>query len=76
MITHGENRPAVISPEPHEKLFHYLNFRHVFRHAYSFELQWKKMAPFVSECDATLNQLQLELGRFFAGLDSREDTKE
>jgi hypothetical protein len=76
MVTAGENRPAVISPELHEKLFDYLSFRHVFRHAYSFELQWKKMAPLVSESETTLNQLQMELNRFFAGLDSREDTKE
>ena len=38
------DRPAVISKTLKDKLRTYLEFRHVFRHAYTFELRWEKMA--------------------------------
>ena len=47
------SRPAVISHELCKTLRQYLDFRHVFRHAYAFDLQWSKMAPLVSECRMT-----------------------
>jgi hypothetical protein len=42
----GKNRPATISEALKDKLHLYLEFRHVFRHAYTFELRWEKMASF------------------------------
>lgn len=65
----------VISQELHEKLFDYLSFRHVFRHAYSFELHWQKMAPLIRDCETVFIQLQTELQRFLADLDSRESSE-
>ncbi|HEY3857481.1 MAG TPA: hypothetical protein VGO67_24120 [Verrucomicrobiae bacterium] len=47
MKSPAANRPALISEELHNRLNEYLRFRHVFRNAYSFDLDWQKMAPLV-----------------------------
>jgi hypothetical protein len=60
------NRPPVISEELRVRLSAYLSFRHVFRHAYSFQLEWDKMRDLVLQSQATWQQLQTELGRFFS----------
>ena len=75
MAEANTNRPPVISHELRDTLSDYLSFRHVFRHAYSFELKWKKMAPLVSQCENTCEQLQVELNRFFErlGMDDYEE---
>jgi hypothetical protein len=59
----------VISEELRIALRGFLDFRHVFRHAYSFELQWSKMAPLVAECEATFRKLEREITGFVDGLD-------
>jgi len=59
-----ENRGAVISSDLRTALRTYLDFRHVFRHAYTFELNWSKMAPLVVDCPATFRKLEQELTRF------------
>jgi hypothetical protein len=61
------SRPPVISEELHLRLSAYLSFRHVFRHAYSFQLEWDKMRDLVLQSQATWQQLQTELDRFFSG---------
>lgn len=60
----GPRRPALLSVELRERLQEYLGFRHVFRHAYSFELDWEKMAPLVLNCELTLQQLEAALDQF------------
>ena len=55
---------AVISEALGNRLWDYLNFRHVFRHAYSFELQWSKMAPLVADSESVFAQLKTELERW------------
>lgn len=60
------SRPPVISEDLRLRLSAYLSFRHVFRHAYSFQLEWDKMRGLVLESQATWQQLQTELGRFFS----------
>lgn len=57
-------RPAVISSPLRDRLREYLEFRHVFRQAYSFQLQWDKMSPLVLACETTLGQLEDELDTF------------
>ena len=59
-------RPAVISEELYLRLYDYLDFRHVFRHAYTFELKWRKMSDLVLRCEETLDRLQTELEAFFS----------
>jgi len=61
MTRDGPGRPAWLSASLHESLLEYLRFRHVFRNAYSFDLQWEKMAPLVQNAEATLTQLEQEL---------------
>jgi hypothetical protein len=66
-----DNRPPMISEELHLRLSAYLSFRHVFRHAYSFQLDWDKMRDLVLQSQATWQQLQTELDRFFSGSSPR-----
>ncbi len=61
-------RGPVISAELRTSLRKFLDFRHVFRHAYSFELQWGKMASLAAECNATFERLERELDQFLKGL--------
>lgn len=58
------NRPAVISDGLRTKLKEYMGFRHAFRHAYTFELKWRKMADLVLGCEGVLNRLKAELAAF------------
>jgi hypothetical protein len=60
------NRPAIISPDLRGRLDEYLAFRHVFRSAYGFVLNWKKMAPLVQSYDGTQERLFKELREFLA----------
>ncbi len=59
------SRPPLISAELRERLKPYLEFRHVFRHSYSFQVEWRRMAPLVLDCAGTLEQFEAELRRFF-----------
>lgn len=59
-------RPAVISDELHSKLAELLQFRHVFRQAYSFQLRWEKMQPLVIQAPDTLRLLREQLAHWTA----------
>jgi hypothetical protein len=39
-----DKRPSVITPETADLLAMYMKFRHFFRHAYSFTLNWLRMS--------------------------------
>jgi hypothetical protein len=69
MVNATDSRPAVISPRLRASLRKYLEFRHVFRHAYSFELQWTRMAPLVVNCLTAFEELKGEMGIFLDYLD-------
>jgi hypothetical protein len=43
----------------------YLAFRHFFRHAYLFNLEWDRMKPLVLGCQETLDLVEAELEQFF-----------
>ncbi len=62
----GTARPAVISPAMVDRLDAYLDFRHFFRHSYTFSLRWERMKDLVRECELTMEMLENELDRFFA----------
>jgi hypothetical protein len=64
----AERRP-VISEELRMSLRRFLEFRHVFRHAYSFDLQWSKMAPLVGDCLPTFAKLKDEIESFVRELE-------
>ena len=58
------NRPPVISANLAALLQGYLDFRHVFRHLYSYRLDWERMAELVRTCRDVLGQLEGELNLF------------
>ena len=58
------HRPALLSTELHDTLRDYLRFRHVFRNAYSFDLDWQKLSPLVLHLEATFRQLETALDKF------------
>ncbi len=57
-------RGPVLSPELRDRLKEYMEFRHVFRHAYTFDLRWDRMNTLVLGCEETLRRLERELDRF------------
>lgn len=63
-------RPAVISKEVYENLREYCGFRHVFRTAYGFELQWSKMEKLVTNYEETHDNVNHELEEFKSFLTS------
>jgi len=58
-------RPAVITQDLRKTLRGYLDFRHVFRHAYTFELQWSKMVALVLNLQQTFDLLEKHLFQIF-----------
>jgi hypothetical protein len=72
MAQASPRRTPVISAGLRETLKDYVGFRHVFRNAYSFHLEWSEMAPLVLNLQATLDSLAQELGQFIAQKDAGE----
>lgn len=64
MKTPAAQRPALLSEEFHDTLNEYLRFRHVFRNAYSFDLDWQKMSPLVLRLEDTFQKLGNALDAF------------
>lgn len=64
MMLANAKRPAAISKDLGERLAKYLEFRHVFRHAYTFELRWDKMQPLVLTFETVLTEFEKELSAF------------
>ncbi len=73
MARPSTRRGAVISASMRDALRGYLDFRHVFRQAYSFQLQWEKMSPLVLGCEETLRRLEVELDAFFEAAGSSKN---
>jgi predicted nucleotidyltransferase len=64
-------RPAVIIDEAlRARLKDYLDFRHFFRHAYGYTLEWSQLRWKAELLAATLTMLREQLRRFFARLTS------
>ncbi|HEY9420968.1 MAG TPA: hypothetical protein VIW92_06120 [Thermoanaerobaculia bacterium] len=69
MTEAGEKRPSLISAGLYERLHPYLQFRHVFRNSYSFQLRWDKMRPLVLGCEETFTTLRIEMASFVDRMD-------
>ncbi len=59
-----DTRPAVLTEDLRVRLRLYLDFRHVFRNAYTFDLRWDKMRDLVLHCEETYTALWRSLERF------------
>lgn len=68
MVKSSKNRPAVISENLKERLQFYLSFRHVFRSAYSYDLNWEKMQDLVFESENILLTVEKELHVFLKAI--------
>lgn len=64
MTAPAAHRPALLSSELHDALLEYLRFRHVFRNAYSFDLDWGKMSHLVLQLNEMLHALESALDVF------------
>lgn len=49
------------------RLKEYMEFRHVFRHAYTLNLRWDRMRSLVLGCEETLGMLEREVAEFLRG---------
>jgi predicted nucleotidyltransferase len=57
-------RPAVLNEALWLRLQDYLAFRHFFRHAYGYTLEWPRLRPLVTDMPTTLTELQEQLIAF------------
>lgn len=64
MAAAAKQRGPVLSAPVCEDLKDYLNFRHVFRSAYSFDLRWEKMEPLVTGVGPLLSRFAADVARF------------
>lgn len=62
------DRSAVIDDVLRAHLKNYLDFRHVFRHAYTFELNWSRMATLALGMEETLRLLKGEVNAFLVSI--------
>lgn len=65
-------RPAVIDQRLHGWLWEYLKFRHFFRHAYAYDLEWVKLRPLAEGMRETWEMLRWQLIGFLEELVERE----
>jgi uncharacterized protein YutE (UPF0331/DUF86 family) len=59
-------RESVITETTGEKLTQYLTFRHFFRHAYGFQMDWDKMKHLISGINPVWESVQKDIEKFIA----------
>jgi hypothetical protein len=64
LVVPTPKRPAILSEPLKERLQLYLSFRHVFRSAYSYDLNWSKMQDLVFGAKEVLLLVENELNGF------------
>jgi hypothetical protein len=64
-------RPPVLTVALWLRLQDYLAFRHFFRHAYGYTLEWATLRPLVEGMAATRTELQSQLTAFLGVLSRR-----
>jgi len=58
-------RPAVLHQQTAEALEAYLGFRHFFRHAYTFHIEWEKLQPLVERVGEVFERVRHDIEEFF-----------
>jgi predicted nucleotidyltransferase len=66
----GSRRPAVINRQLEEELAEYLRFRHLFRHTYGYDLQWKRVRKLGEALPGILADLKAQVAAFLGALES------
>lgn len=64
MASENNIRSEVINENLYIQLREYATFRHFYRHAYSFQLNWEKMKPLVDNLHPIWNDIKLCLKNF------------
>jgi hypothetical protein len=64
MTNATSGRPNVIGSETCELLIDYLEFRHFFRHAYAFKLEWGKMSVLSDNLEKCWESFQADIKKF------------
>jgi len=64
-------RPAVLDAKLATQLLKYLGFRHYYRHAYSFRLDWDEMGDLVRQLEETWASLKSALQEFLESYESQ-----
>ena len=64
MASENNVRNEILNEELYIKLREYATFRHFYRHAYSFQLNWEKMKPLVDNIFGVWNSTKCELQKF------------
>lgn len=64
IASENSNRNEIINEELYLKLREYATFRHFYRHAYSFQLNWEKMQPLVDNINSIWNEIKQSLENF------------
>lgn len=60
----SSNRKAMISDKTKEYLLNYLAFRHFYRHAYSFHLEWEEMEDLIIPMRDIWKTIKTEINNF------------
>lgn len=64
MASANSMRDEIIDEHLYLKLREYATFRHFYRHAYSFQLNWEKMKPLVENIHTVWGESKQSLVRF------------
>ena len=68
MITETKERACLISPDTASILASYMKFRHFFRHAYAFMLDWRHLKPLVDDLNSVWNTVREDFVLFVDSL--------
>ena len=64
MASENSLRNEILNEELYLKLREYATFRHFYRHAYSFQLNWQKMKPLIENLHIVWNEVKINLENF------------
>ena len=64
MASENSKRNQILNEKLYLKLREYATFRHFYRHAYSFQLNWEKMKPLIDNLHIVWNEVKLSLENF------------
>lgn len=64
MASENSKRNEILNEKLYLKLREYATFRHFYRHAYSFQLNWEKMNPLIDNLQKVWNEVKLNLENF------------